>query len=87
MNRFLSSKLFVALSTAVTFVLSTVFGYFMSFETLTDTRGVFSVTTATKVVFNPKTMLGYLCLSLVLAFVVFLLCVLIRKCYLSDQQK
>ena len=87
MNRFLCSKLFVALSTAATFALSTFFGYFMSLETRSDTMGSSWVFTTTKVVFNPKTMLGYLFLSLVLAFVVFLLCILMRKSYLSDQEK
>ena len=88
MNRFLSSKLFVALSTAATFALSVFFGFLKSYETHADTKGgSFGVFTTTKVVMNPKLLLGYICLSLVLSFIVFLLCVLVRKSYLSDQEK
>ena len=88
MNRFLSSKLFVALSTAATLALSVFFGFLKSYETHANTMGgAYGVFTTTKVVMNPKLLLGYICLSLVLSFIVFLLCVLVRKSYLSGDQK
>ena len=89
MNRFLRSKLFVAGSTVMTFVLSVFFGFLKSYERHTKTSGVaaYGVSTTTKVVMNPKLLLGYICLSLVLSFIVFLLCVLVRKSYLSGDQK
>ena len=87
MNRFLSSKWFVAISTIVTFIVSCVFGYFMSFETHTYTWGIYVVSTTSVTGFSPKKMLAFFFLALVLTFIVFLICVRIRKSYLSDQQK
>lgn len=94
MKRFFSSRWFVILSTTITFVLGGLAGWLLGYQPYTTGRvsggdwiGITSGSTNTEYLFQLKTAFGYWIIALIITFVVFLLCVLIRKQFLNGEKK
>ena len=86
MNKFLSSKLFVVLSTSLTLLFGAITGWLLGYQP--QVRGYvygggLGGTTSTSYVFNLRTAFGYWLLAIVLTYVVFLVSLLIRNIYMN----
>ncbi len=88
MNKFLSSKLFVVLSTSLTLILGIPVGFLLGYQPQVTGSvkgygggGSTSGSTSTTYVFSLKTALGYWLLAILLTYVVFLVSMLIRNIY------
>ena len=82
MNKFLSSKLFIILSTLFTFILGAVAGTLLGFQpnaTNSTGGGWFSNITETTYQFRIETAIGWWLIALIITFVVLLLCTIIRN--------
>lgn len=90
MNNFLSSKVFVIISTVFTFIIGMIAGWLLAYQPSTSGSvsgwsspygGSTSGHTATEFIFQIKTACGYWLIAIMITFVVLLLCLIIRKKY------
>ncbi len=93
MNKFLSGKLFVVLSTSLTLLIGIGVGFLLGYQPQVEGSvwttpsfsmygdGKVSGKTSTTYIFDLKTALGYWLLAILLTYVVFLFSVLIRNIY------
>ena len=89
MSKFLSSKIFVFISTFFTFVIGGVAGWLLGYQPYVSgyTSGSYVVSgrTGTEYVFQIKTACGYWLLALLITLVVLFLCIIIRKLYINHK--
>lgn len=96
MKKFLSSKVFVIVSTILTFVIGGLAGWLLGYQPKvsgsvsgysTSIGGTTRGSTSTNYVFQIKTACGYWLLALLITFIVLLLCLTIRKLYFNHETK
>ena len=88
MGKFLGSKLFVIISTAITFVIGMIAGWLLGYQpSVGGFIGQYGGATSTKYVFQIKTACGYWLLAILITLVVLLLCIAIRKLYIGHNSK
>lgn len=96
MKKFLSSKAFVVLCTLAALVIGGVAGWLLGYQPSVSGRvsgyassfgGTTSGSTSTEYIFRSETACGYWLLALLIALLVMLLCILIRKLYLQSAVK
>ena len=87
MSKFLSSKIFVFISTFSTFLIGVIAGWLLGYQPYISgyTSGVYIISgsTDTEYVFQIKTAFGYWLLTLLITLVVLFLCIIIRKLYIN----
>lgn len=97
MKKFLSSKIFVIVSTLITLVIGGIAGWLLGYQpnvsgnvkgsvsgTQYGSWGTTSGSTTTEYLFQIKTACGYWLIALIITFLVLLICILIRKLYIKN---
>ena len=92
MGKFLSSKVFVIVCTLFTLAIGMIAGWLLGYQPSVSGSvsghvgmgiGSTSGKTATEYIFQIKTACGYWLLAILITFIVFLLCITIRKQYIN----
>ena len=87
MKKILKSKLFVVLTPIIVFVIGVAAGVLLGFQpSVAGGVGGGNGYISTKYNFNIETAIGYWLLALVLAAITLLICLVVRKQYISEEK-